>query len=292
MGLPALSVRRPVMTGMIFFAILVLGLVSVFRLQIELYQGENRGIISIIVRVRGGLPPVEVEKLITKPIEESVATVTHMKNLYSHSREAESRVTLEFEAGTEMNYAAFENREKFSRVLPKLPSEIEKPVIANFSEGDSAILVFAVTSETHPPEEGRQLVEKELVQLLTRVDGVASVETYGGRERKILVEVDRDKMFAYNVSIERIMDVLGRSNINLLAGQVDQGRLEFAIRTMGAFTSVEDIGEIGIQATPQGTIIPLKEVATIKDAYMEQEDFARLNLDENVTVYVKKTSVA
>lgn len=292
MGLPALSVRRPVMTGMIFFAILVLGLVSVFRLQIELYQGENRGIISIIVRVRGGLPPVEVEKLITKPIEESVATVSHMKNLYSHSREAESRVTLEFEPGTDMNYAALEIREKFSRVLPKLPSEIEKPVIANFSEGDAAILVFAVTSETHPPEEVRQRVEKELVQLLTRVDGVASVEIYGGRERKILVEVDRDKMFAYNVSIERIMDILGRSNINLLAGQVDQGRLEFAIRTMGAFTSIEDIGEIGIQATPQGTIIPLKEVATIKDAYMEQEDFARLNLDENVTVYVKKTSVA
>ncbi len=292
MGLPHFSVRRPVLTGMVFLAIVVLGLVSLFRLQVELYQGENRGIISIIVRVRGGLPPEDVEKLITKPVEEAVATVTHVKNLYSHSREAEARVTLEFEPGTDMKFAALEIREKFSRVLPKLPSEIEKPVIANFSEGDAAIVVFAVTSEKHPPEEVREMAGKDLVAMLTRLDGVASVETYGGRSRKILVEVDRDKMFAYNVSIQRVMDILGRSNVNLLAGQVDKGTLEFAIRTMGAFTSVEEIGEIGIQATRQGTIIPLKEIATVKDAFMEAEDFARLNLNDNVTVYVKKTGDA
>jgi HAE1 family hydrophobic/amphiphilic exporter-1 len=292
MGLPSFSAKRPVLTGMVFLAVVILGMVALFQLQVELYQGENRGIISIIVRVRGGLPPVEVEKLITKPVEESVATVAHLKSLYSHSREAESRVTLEFEPGTDMSYAALEIREKFSRVIPQLPSEIEKPVIANFSEGDSAILVFAVTSETHPPEVTRETVQKELVTLLTRVDGVASVEVYGGRERKILVELDRDKMFAYNVSIDRVMDILGRSNINLLAGQVDRGTLEFAVRTMGAFTKVEEIGDMGIQATRQGSIIPLSEIATIKDAYLEPEDYARLNLDQNVTVYVKKASVA
>ena len=292
MGLPTFSVKRPVLVCMIFLGIVILGLVSVFRLQVELYQGENRGIISVVIRVRGGLPPEEVEKLITKPVEEALASVTHMTALYSHSREAESRVTLEFKPGTDMNYAALEVREKFSRVLPKLPSEIEKPLIANFTDTDSAIMVFAITSNTHSPEEVREVVEKELNPILTRVDGVASVEVYGGRARKILVEVDRDKMFAYNISIERVMDVLGRSNINLLAGEVDRGTLEFAVRTMGAFTSIDEIGELGIQATRQGTIIPLKEIATVKDAYLEAEDYARLNLDENVTVYVKKASLA
>lgn len=292
MGLPTLAVRRPILTSMIFLAVVVLGLVSVFRLQVELYQGENRGIVSIIIRVRGGLPPIEVEKLITKPVEEAVGGVAHVTSLYSHSREAESRVTLEFEPGTDMNYTALEVREKFSRVLPQLPSEIEKPVIANFTESDAAILTFAVTSESHSPEDVRELVEREVVPTLTRVDGVASVEVYGGRARKILVELDRDKLFAHNISVERVMDVLGRSNINLLAGEVDRGTLEFAVRTMGAFTSVEEIGDIGVQATRQGTIIPLKEIATVKDAYLEAEDYARLNLDDNVTIYVKKTSLA
>ncbi|MBI3312675.1 MAG: efflux RND transporter permease subunit [Candidatus Omnitrophica bacterium] len=292
MGLPNVSIQRPVLTTMIFLALLILGMISLMRLPIELYQGQNQGIVSIIVRARGGLAPVDVEKGITKPIEEAVATVTHLKNLYSNSREAESRVTMEFEPGTNMDFTALEIREKFSRVRPILPKEIEKPVIANYDDTESAIVVFALTSQNLSPEEIRELVDVDLKPVLARVDGVASVEVYGGRERKILVEIDRDKLVRYNISIERVMDILGQSNINLVAGNVDKGDLELAVRSMGAFQSVEEIGEIGIQATRQGSIIPLKEIATVKDSYLESADAARLNLEQNVTVYVKKTSLA
>jgi len=88
------------------------------------------------------------------------------------------------------------------------------------------------------------------------------------------------------------MDVIGQSNVNLLAGNVDKGQYEFAVRSMGAFESVEEIGDIGVHATRQGSIIPLKELATVKDAYMEANDYARLNLEQNVTVYVKKTALS
>ena len=292
MGLPTISIRRPVMVGTLFLACIILGLISLGRLPVELYQGQNAAIVSIIVRARGGLPPPEVEKSITKPVEEAVATVSHLRGLYSSSREAESRVTLEFETGTNMKFAALEVREKFSRVKPILPKEIEKPVIANYDDNQSAVVIFALTSNSMSPEDIRGMVENELKPIVARVDGVASVEIYGGRERKILVEMDRDKMFAYHISSDKVMDVLGQSNINLLGGTVDAGKFEYAIRSMGAFTKVEEIGEIGIQATRQGSIIPLKEIATIKDAYMEAEDAARLNLEQNVTVYVKKTSLA
>lgn len=292
MGLPTFSIRRPVLTTMIYVIFLLLGIISLTRLPVELYQGQNQGIISIIVRARGGLPPLEVERTITKPVEEAVATVTHLKSLYSSSREAESRVTMEFEPGTNMNFAALEIREKFSRVKPLLPKEIEKPVIANYDDAQSAVLIFALTSKSLSPEDIRQKVETELKPVLGRVDGVASIEVYGGRERKILVELDRDKMVAYNISVEKVMDILGQSNVNLLSGMVDKGKYQFAVRSMGAFESVEEIGDLGIQATRQGSIIPLKEIATVKDAYMEAEDAARLNLEQNVTVYVKKTSVA
>lgn len=89
MGLPTFSIRRPVLTTMLFVILLLFGIISLTRLPVELYQGQNQGIISIIVRARGGLPPPEVEKAITKPIEEAVATVSHLKSLYSSSREAE-----------------------------------------------------------------------------------------------------------------------------------------------------------------------------------------------------------
>lgn len=292
MGLPSFSIKRPVFTLILYAAIMVIGLISLFRLKIELYQGQSQSIISIVVRARGGLPSQDVEKMITKPIEEAVATVSHMKSLYSSSREAESRVTMEFEPGTNMNFAALEIREKFSRVKPLLPKEIEKPVIANYDDAQSAILVFAVTSNSMTPEQIREMVDIQLKPIVSRVNGVASVEVYGGRERKILVELDRDKMVAYNISIERVMDVLGQSNVNLLAGNVEAGKYEFAIRSIGAFLTVDDIGDIGVKATRQGSILPLKEIATVKDSYLEATDQARLNLEQNVTVYVKKTSLA
>ncbi len=292
MGLPSMALKRPVMVLMFFAALIMLGFIALVRLPVELYQGQNQGIISIIVRARGGLAPIEVEKSITKPIEESIATVSNLKSLYSNSREAESRVTMEFQPGTDMRFAALEVREKFSRVKPLLPKEIEKPVIANYDDAESAILVFALTSEALSPEEIREVVEVDLKPILSRIDGVASVEVYGGRERKILIEIDRDKMVHYNVSVERIMDILGKSNVNLLAGNVSRETINLGVRSMGAFQTVEEIGELGIKATRQGSIIPLKELATVKDSYMEAADYARLNLEQNVTVYIKKTSTA
>ena len=292
MGLPSVSVKRPVLIWVIFSGLVLLGVISLFLLTIELYQGSSRGIISIIIRARGGLPPVEVERMITHPVEESVSTVSNLKDMYSNSREAESRVTLTFDPGTDMKFAGLEVREKFSRVKGMLPSEIEKPVIANFEDSDAAVLIFAVISATLAPEEIREIVDHELKPRLDRVDGVASVEVYGGRERKILIELDRDKMFAYNISVERVMDVIGASNIALLAGSFEKGTYDFAIRTMGAFTSIDEIGTLGVKATRQGSVIPLKEIATIKDSYLEPEDYARLNLNQNVSVYVKKASLA
>ena len=268
MGLPSFALKRPVFTSIIFAAVIVIGIISLMRLKVELYQGQSQSIISIVVRARGGLPSQDVEKMITKPIEEAIGTVSHMKSLYSSSREAESRVTMEFDPGTDMKFAALEIREKFARVRPLLPKEIEKPVIANYDDAQSAILVFAVTSENMTPEEIREMVDIKLKPVISRADGVASVEVYGGRERKILVELDRDKMVAYNISIERVMDVLGQSNVNLLAGNVETGKFEYAVRSMGSFLTVEEVGDIGVKATRQGSIIPLKEIGTVKDSYL------------------------
>lgn len=292
MGLPAAAVKRPVLTTVLFLCMIFLGIVSSIHLPVELYQGLSSGIVSIIIRARGGLAPIEVERMITRQVEESVSTADRLKTMYSNSREGESRVTLEFEPGTDMNFASLEVREKFSRVKSKLPDEIEKPVVANYADSDNAVMIFAVISDSKSPEELRAIMESELKPLLERLNGVASIEIYGGRERKILIELDRDKMAAYNISIEEVMDIVGASNVNLLAGNYERGDYQFAIRTMGAFTSIDEIGNLGIKVTRQASVIPLKEIATVKDSYLEPEDYARLNLNQNISIYVKKISTA
>ncbi len=289
-SLPRVSVQKPIMTAMVTCAVVLLGLIALTRLPMELYSSSGRGIISLINRVRGGLAPSDVEALLTRPLEDSVASVAHLKSLYSNTREGESRLTLEFDPGADMDFAALEVREKFFQVEGKLPPERERPVIANYSETDAAVLVLSVTSETKTPEEIRSVVDQKIKPRMMRVPGVASVDVYGGRERKILVELDRDKLFSYGVSIEKVMQVLNVSNVNLMAGNVERGDTELLLRTLGAFQSIEEIGEVGIGLSAQGSVLPLKEVGTVKDAYLEPEDYARLNLDQNVTLQVKKVS--
>lgn len=292
MSLPSFSIRRPVTVTMVTLGILLVGAIALTRLPIELYPNFSFGDISIIVDIRGGMPPVEVEARVTKPIEEAVGDVSHLKDLISISEEGRSRVVLAFEPGTDMDFAALEVREKFSTVRSKLPPEIEKPVIAKFEQTDQPILIVAVTATGYTPESLRRMVDDEIKDQVLRVQGVANVEVGGGRERKILVEVDLDKLQAFRLPIDRVTRLLNVSNLNLLAGEVEQVRNKYLIRAMGEFHSLEEIKNLGVAVTPSFSIIRLKDVATVKDSFLEPTSFARVDTLPVVSLYIQKETTA
>ncbi|MDP2929536.1 MAG: efflux RND transporter permease subunit, partial [Candidatus Omnitrophota bacterium] len=190
---------------MIYTILVLIGLLSLLQLPVELYPNISFGEISIIIEVRGGIPPTEVESLVTKQVEEAVGTVSHLEEMLSISKEGESTVVLSFEPGIDMNFAALEVREKFAKVKNKLPKEIEKPIIAQFKRSDVPILIIAVTSLRRTTEEIRKIVDENVKEALKRVNGVADVEVARGRERKILIEVDQRKLAAYNNSLESVI---------------------------------------------------------------------------------------
>ena len=187
MGLPRLSINRPITILMFYTGVIVMGIICLFHLPIELMPNYSFGDISIYVDIRGGMPPVEVENLVSRPIEDAVGTVSHLRDLISISDEGRSRVVLTFEPGTDMDFAALETREKFARVKNKLPPEIEKPVIAKFEQSDLPVLNLAVTGKGYTTEMLRRLVDEQIKDRLLRINGVANIDVGGGRERKILV---------------------------------------------------------------------------------------------------------
>ncbi|MFC1667460.1 efflux RND transporter permease subunit [Candidatus Omnitrophota bacterium] len=292
MNLSEFSVKRPVTIFMLFLGVLLVGLVSLTRLPVELKPNVAYGDISIIVIVRGGMPPQEVETLVTRPIEEAVSTVNYLENIYSTSKAGESRIWLEFEPGTNMEFAALEVREKFSKVRDKLPREIEKPIIAQYKESDMPVLLLAVTGEDYSPEMLRKLVDEQIKERILRVEGVANVDVYGGRERKILVEVDKAKLHQYHVPMERVVSSLGANNLNLLAGDIERRKNKFLIRIIGEFESLDDIENIGIKVTPQSSIIKLKEIAKVRDSFLEPTNYARTDIEPVVSIYIQKESTA
>ncbi|MBU1147279.1 MAG: efflux RND transporter permease subunit, partial [Candidatus Omnitrophica bacterium] len=292
MNLSEFSVKRPITIFMLFFGIVLVGFVSLQRLPVELKPNIAYGDISIIIAVRGGMPPQEVENLVTKHVEEAVSTASYLENLYSTSKAGESRIWLEFEPGTNMDFAALEVREKFSKIRDKLPREIEKPIIAQYKESDAPVLLLAVTGEGYTPEMLRKVVDEQIKERMLRVEGVANVDVYGGRERKILVEVDKHKLYQYNIPMESVVNSLGANNLNLLAGDIERRKDKYLVRIMGEFKSLDDIRNIGITTTPQGSILKLKDIAKVKDSFLEPVSYARTDIEPVVSLYIQKESTA
>lgn len=292
MSLPSFSIKRPVTMMMVYTILILLGILSLLQLPVELYPNISFGEISIIIEVRGGIPPTEVESLVTKPVEEAVGTVSHLEEMLSISKEGESTVVLSFEPGINMDFAALEVREKFARVKNKLPKEIEKPIIAQFKRSDVPIMIIAVTSLKRTTEEIRKIVDENVREAIKRVSGVADAEVAGGRERKILIEADQRKMATYGVSLERIISMVSMNNLNLLSGDIERENDKYLIRAIGLYKTVDDIKNIPVSAIPGGTIVRLKDVANVVDSYLEPTGYARVNIRPVVSIYVQKESTA
>ena len=292
MSLPSFSIKRPVTMLMAYVILILLGLLSLTQLPVELYPNISFGEISIIIEVRGGIPPTEVEALVTKPVEEAVGAVSHLEEMLSISKEGESTVVLSFEPGINMNFAALEVREKFARVKNKLPKEIEKPIIAQFKRSDVPIMIIAITSLKRATEEIRKVVDENVKQAIKRVNGVADAEVTGGRERKILVEADQRKMAAYGVSLERVISMISQNNLNLLSGEIETDREKYLIRTIGLYRNIDDIKNIPVSSLPNGTIVRLRDVASVLDSYLEPTGYARVNIRPVVSIYIQKESTA
>lgn len=277
---------------MIFAALCLMGAISITRLPVELYPDISFGQISIIVNIRGGIPPTEVESMVTRPIEEVVGTVSHLERILSISKEGEATVVLSFDRGINMQLAAMEVREKFAKVKEKLPDEAEKPIIAQFSQTDVPIVIFAVTSRKRTTEELRRMVDEQVKERIKRITGVANVEVGGGRERKIIIEADERMLYRYAVSLNRLISSLGSSNLNLLTGDIERKKNKVLIRAMGQLNTIEDIKNTVVMTRPDGSAVRVKDLADVKDSYMEAKTYARINNKPIVSVYVQKESKA
>ena len=292
MGLPGFSIKKPVTITMFFAGVILIGYISLTRLPIELLPNFTYGVISIRIEIRGGMPPEEVERLVSKPIEEAVGVVSRLRDLYSISEEGRSETYIYFEPGINMDYALLEVREKFHRIKSKLPEQCEKPVISKYEQKAHPVLIFALTGKGYTPEMLGRLVDEQVKDAILRVNGVANVDVGGRRERKILVEVDQRKIQSLGLPIEKVINILGANNINLLMGDYDSKRQKYILRAIGGFKQMDEIKEVGIMATASRSIIKVKDVAVVKDSFLEADSYSRVNVMPVVSLYIQKESAA
>ncbi|OGS18060.1 MAG: hypothetical protein A2219_00805 [Elusimicrobia bacterium RIFOXYA2_FULL_50_26] len=287
-----LGIKRPITTLMLVVAIVVFAVVSFPRIPLELYPNLETGEISVITRLRGGIPATEVEKGVTHPMEEVFSEVNGLKELTSASRESESVIVLRFHPGTNLNFATLDVREKLATIRHRLPREVEKPVIAKFQQFDTPILIIALSSESLSPERLRERAEEKIKERIMRINGVANIEIGGGQERKILIDIDNARLLAYSLPIMSVVEMINVNNISVSAGNVEKMGERYIVRATGEYSAVKEIENTGIGVTPQGSIIRLSDIATVRDSYYEPSSFARLNVKPVVSMYIQKESEA
>ena len=290
MKLSDVAIRRPVFTTMLALALVVLGALGISRLPIDLFPDISFPFVHITT-VYPGAGPGDVEKQISRPIEDAVAGINDVKKLLSWSRDSVSMVLVQFEMGASAERAVQEVRERVGLIRRNLPSGIEEPKIARFDPRATPVLVYTLTAKV-PVEKVRDIVEDRIKPTLEQIDGVALVKIEGGRERELRVLLHQDKLDALYLPVGAVFESLKRENVNIPSGHVRRGAVELGVRADAQFKSADEVRKIVVQRNPSQTPVMLGDVADVVDGFKEQRLLVRTNAQEAVSLEVIKQSGA
>jgi len=295
MGLVELAIRRPVLVLMVISALVVLGGRAYRDLVLELFPRIDFPFV-VVTTVYPGANPEEVETSVTKKIEDAVATVEGVRHIQSQSQQNLSVVMIEFELETDVDEAAAEVRSRISAIRGELPKEVKEPTVAKVDIGALPVISLAMTGD-RPMWQLRKLAEDVVAPRLSRLQGVARVVVTGGEEREIQVNVYKDRLAAYKLTLNDVVRALSTSNLNIPAGSIKQTDREYLVRSVGEFTDLEQIREtiirfgdrrMGWMTAP----VRVRDVADVVDTVKERELLTRLNGKDSVGIAVMKRSGA
>ena len=288
-----IATERRVTIVMFMVAIALFGMVSLSRLAMNLLPDISYPTLTVRTELTGAAP-IEVENLITKPIEEAVGVIRNVRVVRSVSRSGQSDVTLEFLWGTDMNIAGVDVREKLDLIF--LPLEANRPLLLRFDPASEPIMRLGLmykedASAGLSPEAAlkslRRLGEDRIKNDLEAEEGTAAVKVSGGLEDEIQIRVDQQKLSQLGISIADIVERIRQENVNLSGGRLEEGNQRFLVRTLNEFQSVDEFRN-AIVANVAGRPVYLRDVATVERGYKEREAITRVRGRESVELAVYK----
>lgn len=283
------SVERPILTSVIYMIITTIGIVSFSRLSIDLMPEVTYPSLSVMTSY-GNVGPQEMEELVTRPLEESLAAVQGVEEITSSSTEGRSSVRVSFTWGYDLDVAANDVRDRLDRVLGRLPEDIDRPTIRKFDPSSYPILILGISSDMNPLD-ARRLVEDQVKYRLERVPGVAAVDIRGGLYREIHVELRAPRIKALGIAPDQVISVLRNENRNIPAGIYDKDNYEILVRTQGEFTSIDEISNLVV--TMKGnTPIKIGDIADVTDSWQEVRQYNRVNGKPGMRISINKQSGA
>lgn len=284
MRVVSFATRRPVTVFIFALAAVVFGGVAFRDLAVDLLPDITYPSLTVQTGYEGAAP-VEMETLITRPVEDAVGVVNGVNRVISSSRADISEVTLEFSWGTNMDFASLDVRERLDQV--RLPIAADRPVLLRYDPSLDPILRMGLSGGGDDLIALRLLAEEDLKRKLERLEGVAAVVVSGGLEEEIQVEIDERRLTSLGLTMNQVMNRLAQENVNLTGGRLRDGQTDYLVRTINELLRPEEMREIVIDRS-QGAIVRLEDVARVYQGAREREVITRIDGNEAVEIAVYK----
>ena len=259
-------------------------------LNYNLLPELETNMISVSTVYRGASAD-EVETSVTKFVEDAVSSIEGVKHIRSNSMEGVSTIIIELKDGTNTVTAQLDAERKINQIRSSLPDDIDDPVVNRVNPEELPVLRLSASADVEPTEL-YDLVDQQIKPILSNVTGVGSVNLIGGNKREIKVEFDNDKLTSYGMTASQINQIIAASNISYPVGNVDDSELRMSLRLDEKFKSVEDIRDLIIRQSIDGSRVYLSDVATVTDSQEKEEKINRVNGKPGVGIEVVKQADA
>lgn len=270
--LAELAINRPLLITVMFVTLILFGLISYRALNYNLLPKFDANVVTVITSYRGASAE-EIENVVTRKIEDAVSSLEGVDRLTSSSQEGASIVTITLKDGTDVNKALNDAQRKVNQILAQLPSGIDNPVVNKFSTDDIPVLRMSVTAKTSP-QELYDIMDKQVSPQLANVPGVGQVSLVGGNKREIKVNVNKDKLAAYNLTISQVANVVSAASLSAPAGNIETKQTEYSIKFDAKFNNTQQLKDLVVMQRADGGKVYLRDIAEVVDG---QEDVTAIN---------------
>ena len=284
-SIPEFSIRKPATTIMFIISMIFFGFLGLRKMPIEMLPNINKPTVRIRIKWDGATPD-DVDKMITRKIEDVLPNVEGIIEYSSESSAETSLIFIKFKYGTDVETKITLIQNELNQIRNKFPDDMDEPSIRKSSSSDVPALTFTLYGGDKM--EMRSYAENNLKPMLERLEGVSEINVYGGQEQEVAIEIDPDKLENYNLSIVDVYNKMKSASANLPGGILREGEKEYLVKIEAEIETADEIREI-ILSNKDGHLLKLKDVASIKVAPKDIKSIYRKNGEDSIVVIISKT---
>jgi len=290
MSITEIAIKRPTLVVVIFSVLVILGITCYTNLNYELIPKLSFPSLSITTTYPGASAN-EVESSVSKKLEDALSSLENVKSMQTTSQEGLSSITIELESSADANLAVQDAQRKINAMVANLPTGVKSPSINKFSSDEMPVIKLGVTAKIAPTKL-YLLTDNQIKSQLSKIKGVGQVSLVGGNEREIKINIDKNKLDAYKITISQVYQAIYNANIEMPTGKIESNVKQYTVRLLGKIKSLDEFRNITVSRTISGSSIKLSDIAEIVDGIAEQTNLNKINGKNSIGISIQKQTDA